>query len=143
VKVEVLVRRSLDHNPLLILTDGKGLRKKKMFRLNACWAKEKGFAEVINTSWKSGPRQGDTWANYYGKLQRCKRQIQIWAKKKEWASDGVIKEKSKELQMVQEEANPNEQQKEKLLKEELNLLMEQEEFATKGEGGMVAQWGQK
>jgi hypothetical protein len=92
--------------------------------MNACLAKEKEFSEVICISWKGAPRQRDPWKNYKGKLQRCKQHIQKWVRKKEWAIEGVIKEKTMELQKIQEAANHNEQQKEKLLKEELNILLE-------------------
>jgi hypothetical protein len=127
----VLAKRSSDHHPILLQTNYKKHRMGKIFRLNACWTKDKEFTEVIHKAWTSDSRIGDPWVNFHGKIQRCKKQIQRWVRKKEWATEGIIKEKSEKLKSIQEESNPNDFEKEKELKEELQRLMEQEELSLK------------
>lgn len=67
-----------------------------MFRLNACWTKDKEFTEVINNSWKEESRHGDPWERYHGKIHRCKKiKNPTMGKKKRMGLRGVSKRKDK------------------------------------------------
>jgi hypothetical protein len=132
MEVHVLASRSSDHHPVLVLLNDKkefNVKRTRPFRFEASWSVRTDFKTVVSTAWVArSNRENNRWANIQGKMDRCKKTIQTWVRKNVQAADGLIKTKTKELEEIQEASDGYNREKEKVLKGELNELLEQEEL---------------
>jgi hypothetical protein len=131
VEVLVLANRSSDHHPILMHVNKKeeyAKRRGKPFRIEASWAVIPEFKEVIHTGWTTGQTMRNKWENVKGKLEHCKKIIQVWVAKDVRVVEGTIKEKTKELEVIQAAANGFNREDEKALRGEIDGLLEQEEL---------------
>ena len=83
-EVQVLANRSSDHHPILVQLNANkefGYWRGKPFRVETTWAMRPDFKEVIKTGWTAGINRRNKWANVKGKLEQCKKTIQVWVRK--------------------------------------------------------------
>jgi predicted nuclease with TOPRIM domain len=104
--------------------------KKKSFRYEVGWLKEKEHGVLIKKAWQEGQLQGDHWGKVQGGLNRCKRTLKLWARRNDNQGEAKIKEVYQRLHAIQMEDSRvnNEEGK---LQSKLNTLLEQEELKWK------------
>jgi hypothetical protein len=131
VGVDVLACYTSNHHPLLVSLKKKKStsgRRYRQFRYEVGWLKDKEFPKVVQDSWKGGRTWGDPWSVFKNKLNGCRRVIKQWVKKKIQPTERLIMEKTKELEIIQLNADANSVHVGKAIKEELQTLLEKEEL---------------
>ena len=85
-------------------------RRKKQFRFEACWGKEKGCQETISAVWKQPMSQVEGWALLEKKLTICTQEINKWKTSKFGPQQGNTKKLCEQLAVLQgsEDAADNE-----------------------------------
>jgi hypothetical protein len=76
-------------------------------------------------------RGEEPWGSVRWKMYKCIRSIQRWIRKNAKPIDLLIKEKTKALENIQMGTNPYDKEREWVLKDEIHLLLEQEEIRMK------------
>ena len=72
------------------------------------------FKNAVHTAWVArSTKENNRWANIQGKMDRCKKTIQIWVRKNVHAVDGLIKTKTKEFEVLQGGSDGYNREKEK------------------------------
>jgi exonuclease III len=116
--VKVLAKISSDHHPVLVkIKEEKWIwQKKGKFKLEeGCCARE-DYRKAIHDSWECRRGRADPWNNIIRNLQRCQKVTQVWVKKNLRASEDLIKAKTRELTVVQQEGKEEERSIEESLK---------------------------
>jgi hypothetical protein len=83
VKVQVLPRYILDHNPLLVsFSDSMAIQwtKSLMFRYEASWDKQKDPQNIIKQVWRVKQKSSSLWDNVQNKLLGCKQSLKKWVR---------------------------------------------------------------
>jgi hypothetical protein len=128
--VKVLAKISSDHHPVLVkIKEEKWIwQKKGKFKLEeGCCARE-DYRKAIHDSWECRRGRADPWNNIIRNLQRCQKVTQVWVKKNLRASEDLIKAKTRELMVVQQEGKEEERSIEESLKKEIDGLLEEEDI---------------
>lgn len=134
VGVDIMTCCSSDHLLLLLNFEKKKKKGKfngkkwRPFRYETGWSKCGDFKKIVQESWAVRFPTKDPWTVFRTKQHGCQRVIKKWVKKQKQPTEKYILEKTTELGKIQEQANPVNVQMEKALKEEINVLMEQEEL---------------
>jgi hypothetical protein len=72
VEGQVLPRNISDHNPLLVsFSNSMDIQwtKSRMFRYEACWAKQKDPQNIIKQVWRAKQKSSSPWDDVQGKLR--------------------------------------------------------------------------
>jgi hypothetical protein len=143
VNVAVLARRSSDHNPLVVsfaknINEG---RRTHQFRVEESWKVHPEYKEVVKKIWQAKPVGGNPLTKIMGKLRNSQRPIKKWVVKKTQVSEQAIENKTRELESMQAGEGPSNLEAEQELKEEIQMLLEQQELKWKQRAKEV--WLQK
>jgi hypothetical protein len=111
-KVDIWVQEELssDHCPVSVtLKETMRNQRRACFRHEARWAHEEHYAKIIKNVWVKKKGSTDPWRNIGGWLGCCRKELQKWQRKKRQDStDEAIKEKCKEMGIIQNvEGVPN------------------------------------
>ncbi|KAK7833845.1 hypothetical protein CFP56_025181 [Quercus suber] len=90
-----LLRKLLDHRPILLSLDVGGEHKKwnrKPFRFEAMWVSDSGCCDVITRAWDCTP-DGTPMFVTKSKLKRCKQSLKLWSRE----HFGNVKKRIKDL----------------------------------------------
>lgn len=131
VEVDVLPRCFSYHNPLLIsFSHNQATRwqKSKSFHFEASWTKHPDHKVLVKKVWRVKDSSGDKWGVIHRKLQACQKTLQHWVRKSCNQGEAKIQEKLGKLQAFQQLANPRLVEEEVPIKEELNVLLDQEDL---------------
>jgi hypothetical protein len=131
VDVQVLPRCFSDHNPLLVsISNSQHVkwRKSRQFRFEASWVAHKEHKPLIKQVWRVKAPVRDKWRMIISKLEGCRKSLQHWARRQGDQVEGKIQDKLKNLQALQQLSEPSKAEEEKVLKDELNILLEEEDL---------------
>jgi hypothetical protein len=131
VGVEVLTCCSSDHLPLLLSLNRSGgqvKNRRRPFRFEVGWAKNEEIKKLIHETWAERGPSHDPWVGFKRKIHKSQRVIKKGVKKSQPLTKKLIIEKTTKLAAIQKEDNPLNMQVEKELKEELYVMLEQEEL---------------
>jgi hypothetical protein len=133
-EVQVLAARSSDHKPLLIcFSTNRPFRHttKRGFKFEASWMLEKDFDKVIQEEWKSSNIDSNQLTAISNKLKRCGDVLKSWSREKLCNTEKIIKSKIACLEALQREEGPWEVAEIKILQQEIDVLLEQEDLKWK------------
>lgn len=86
------------------------------------------YREVVKKTWKAMTQQVNKWEVVQGKLKRCQQNLQRWVRKTAHSTDELIKQKTKELNEVQQTEGPTDVAVMRTLQNQLHVMMEQEDL---------------
>jgi hypothetical protein len=131
IEVQVLAKNISDHHPLLVSfsnTRDVQWNKSRVFKYEASWSKMKEPQAVIKKVRRIKPKTNEPWTNFKGRLNGCRNSLKIWARKQAGTVEEQIKQKEQELKSIQMQENRDTSSQEDLIKEELNVLLEQKDL---------------
>ena len=133
VNISTEVVLNSDHMPLLFSLDaiGHGGGRKRMFRYESQWVKEKGSKKVIEKVWQKKYHSRDKWTNIKCKLDYCSNGLLRWRKKEVGATETILRHKSQQLELLQRKEGELEKEKIMGLKKEVQEILEKEEIKWK------------
>jgi hypothetical protein len=128
--VEVGLTTNSDHLPIHVAVQKwcRGQSRKNNFRYEVAWEKEKECKEVIKKEWRKKSVCKDTWSNITRKLDKCKKGLMHWQKVVKQGQQKVIKEKTSQLADLHGLEEEQDTGTTKVLRQELNLLLQQEDL---------------
>jgi hypothetical protein len=131
VEVSVQSQCFLDHSPILVsFSHNREVRwnKSRSFHYEASWTKHPNHHDMVKKVWRVKDSSSNKWGVVQKKLQACQKTLQHWAQKSGNKGEAQIQEKLGELQLLQQLADPNLAEAETSIKEELNVLLEQDDL---------------
>jgi hypothetical protein len=134
VKVNILAARTSDHKPLLLSftnTEEKARQVQRGTKFEAKWLADEESREVITSTWNDCLGGGSSIQMVQQKLEMCKSALRRWNGKKYGCAEKAIKEKSKKLEILQENERGGDGPEIKKLQMEIDFLLEQEDIRWK------------
>lgn len=133
-KVEVIVVRTSDHNPLLVRFENKmkcGDGGRWGFKFEARWKLDPECSKIIEEVWKGYGYQDGAMKTVQRNLEQCQIRLQGWNRRKYGNVEKKIKEMTKQLiELQKREGNVN-QVAIKQLQLDIDILMELEDIKWK------------
>ena len=105
-----------------------GRRKRNRFRYEASWALENEYKDLIASAWGRHSGLVSGWDSIQKKLSRCKGYSIRWQQHKNGPIQTSIKTLQNRLNFLQGEEGDSEGSETKMVKKELQLLLDQEEL---------------
>jgi endonuclease/exonuclease/phosphatase family metal-dependent hydrolase len=127
--VQVLAARSSDHKPLLLVLDmelQENGKRRRGFKFEMSWTLEEDYQQLIEETWNAVPNE-----NTRAKLAQCRTSLLRWSKGKHGSNAALIKQKTKELELLQRYEGPENCEEIKNLNGEIEKLLEQEDLRWK------------
>jgi hypothetical protein len=85
-KADILVKgvTSSDHLPLIVTLqeEQKVGRNKTTFKHEASWVLDSEYKKIVTLAWEANEVRADSWRGLRSKLERCKKELKVWQKKK-------------------------------------------------------------
>jgi len=106
-------------------------KKCQSFRTKASWNVHKDYKPTVHRIWREKALVGDKWTNIKRKLYRCQQYLKTWVRKTEHNIELLIRKKTSELAAVQTDSARQNMEAEVKLKDELWLLLEEEDMKCK------------
>lgn len=132
--VEVMNSSRPNHQPILLSTKeelSNRPRKKKTFKFEAKWFKDKQSELVIYGAWTKVSWQLNSLRDIQLKLKDCSRDLTCWSAKQMRDSEKEIKEKVGQLKQLQNLEGPGEGDAIRTLDEEIAILLGNEDIKWK------------
>jgi hypothetical protein len=124
--VQVLATRSFDHKPLLLKLETKmqGNEKgKRGFKFEISWTLDEEYQKIVEEAWNEIPND-----DVRSKLAQCRTSLTSWSRGKFGNTAALIKQKMRELELLQRSESPENSEDIKILKGEIEKLLEQEDL---------------
>jgi ribonuclease HI len=137
VSVQVLAERSSDHKPLLIRVMKE--REERIpvqtgFKFEASWLLDEDYNTIIKESWEGGDTGPTAMHTARQKLALCQTNLKWWSTRKFGNAEKLLKKKTKELELLQQNEGPGTVEAIKKLKDEIEYILEQEDVRWKQRG---------
>jgi hypothetical protein len=132
--VHVLAARSYDHMPLLMCFSPKieeVMNIHKGFKFEAKWHLDSEYGAVLEEAWKGGDTGQTGLQTVQNKLANCQRTFIRWNGRKFRNVERLIRNKTKELELLQASDDPEQWADIACVKKEIEILMEQEDIKWK------------
>ena len=129
-EVAVQTTTASDHAPILVslMRQFRCSRKQPRFFYEACWARERGYSEVIHDAWKNDSRGGTNWDRLGLKLKACVRGLTMWRKKWKGHVHDSISKHQKTLLQLQTKEDEGAERGIKKVQDDLGLLLDQKDL---------------
>ncbi|XP_059433934.1 uncharacterized protein LOC132167054 [Corylus avellana] len=129
--VEVLANHTSDHAPInvqLCIVRRDQWRLEKKFFYAAGWGKKDSHNNLIKSVWREKGLASNPWMSFSAKIGRCKKVITRWQIKEKGQAESQIQQKTEQLKLLQMGDSRPEEEKIKLLQQEVNDIFEKEEM---------------
>jgi hypothetical protein len=103
----------------------------KKFKVEASWMVDEEYKAVVAEAWLNGGLGGSKMQQVRQKLAACQADLSSWSSRKFGDAEKKITQKTKQLELLQREEGPNNYEAIKVLKKELDFIMEQEDIKWK------------
>jgi len=100
--------------------------KSRMFRYEACWAKQKDPQNIIKQVWRVKQKSSSPWDDVQNKLLGCKKSLKKWVRKNSCPVKAQIRSKEQQLRDIQLQETGDQMGVEMEIMEELNELLAHE-----------------
>jgi hypothetical protein len=127
--VQVLAARSSDHKLLLLNfeTNVRGNNKdKRDFKFEMSWTLDEEYQKIVEEAWNEAPND-----DVRVKLSQCRTKLTRWSRGKFENIAPLIKQKMRELGLLQRSESPKNSEDIKILKGEVEKLLKQEDLRWK------------
>jgi hypothetical protein len=135
-EVWVLAARSSDHKPICLrMCGGEGEERNavysKRFKIEASWMIDEDYKQVVDEAWVSGGLGGSKMQMVRQKLANCQADLSSWSSRKFGDASKKLKAKTKQLELLQRNEGPDTSVAIKVLKHEIDFILEQEDLRWK------------
>jgi hypothetical protein len=130
VEVYILAARTSDHKPLIITCsdiEGDHAHSKCGTKFEARWLLDGEAGDIIANAWTDDIVGGSTIQMVQQRLEKCKGDLRRWSWQKYGNLEKAIKEKTKQLEILQRDEGAVDGQQIKVLQNEIDALLEQED----------------
>jgi hypothetical protein len=127
--VQVLAAHSSDHKALLLNfeTNVRGNDKdKRGFKFEMSWTLDEEYQKIVEEAWNEAPND-----DVRVKLSQCRTKLTRWSRGKFGNIATLIKQKMRELGLLQRSESPENSEDIKILKGEIEKLLKQEDLRWK------------
>ncbi|XP_059436588.1 uncharacterized protein LOC132169591 [Corylus avellana] len=134
VEVKILAARTSDHKPIFLTyleKEEEYIHAKRGTKFEAKWLLDEGAMEVIKAAWCDDTIGGTGIQVVQQKLEACKGELKRWNWRKHGNFERAIKEKTKQLEILQRNENAKDGPSIKQLQSEIDFLLEQEDMKWK------------
>lgn len=104
MEVKILAARTSDHKPMFITysnKEGECMHAKRGAKFEAKWLLDEGANEIIKNAWCDDTTGGSSIQVVQQKLETCKVDLRRWNWQKYGNFEKAIKEKTKQLEILQ------------------------------------------
>jgi hypothetical protein len=129
-EVRVLAARTSDHKPLLLTmadTYDSHIRYHKSFKFEASWLEDRECLDVIKEAWELGADGGVGMQSTRLRLAQCQTSLVRWSTRKYGDVEKRLKEKTKQLDLMQQHEGEENWGEITALQRDINLILEQED----------------
>ncbi|XP_059454900.1 uncharacterized protein LOC132185097 [Corylus avellana] len=126
--------RSSDHKPICLRLGEEEERQavySKKFKIEASWMVDEEYQQVVENAWVSGVLGGSKMQQVRQKLASCQADLSSWSKRKFGDATKKIKQKTRQLELLQRDEGPGNYEAINMLKQEIDFIMEQEDIKWK------------
>ena len=132
-EVSVEATANSDHAMIHIFLMGQQqvLKNRSRFRYKASWALERDYKAMLHNAWNFPTTGGGTWEIITEKLNKCQKETYRWQEGKWGSTRKSITKLQQKLNLAQGNYDVIVGENEKLLRRELNRLLDQEDLKWK------------
>jgi hypothetical protein len=130
----ILAARSSDHKPICLCMGGcdeRGGVSSKRFKIEASWMIDADYKQVVDDAWVNGGLGGSAMQMVQQKLAYCQTELSSWSSRKFGNASKKLKDKTKQLELLQRHEGPGMSEGIKRLKQEIDFILEQEDIRWK------------